>query len=253
MTPEDGGLDQLRHDLAVATRLLVDAGILGYSGHLSARVGADRLLIQPVDDVRATLRPARVLLVGHDGEVVEGDGRPPSELAIHAAIYLARPDVGAVAHFHHDPTTAFTMVDGRPLVAVKNHASRWAGGVPVHPDPSHISSAEQGSALAATLGQANAVLLRSHGEVVVAESVRTLFADVVHFVENALALVHALALGPVRPLSAAEAERFGATFARDRHAAKLWSYYTTVAGGAGRIPAGWVENAEERTGASNLR
>ncbi len=195
-------MERIRLDLAVATRMLVDAGILGYSGHLSARAGdGDLLLIQPADDPRAELRPDRVLLVTFDGEVADGDGPPPSELPIHAEIYRARRDVGAVAHFHHDPTTAFTLAAGHPVVPVKNHASRWSSGVPVHPDPSHIATAEQGRALAATLGGCNAALLRAHGEVVVAEDVRTLFADVVHFVENAAVLAAALALGPVRPLS----------------------------------------------------
>ena len=144
-------MQELRRDLAAATRMLVDAGIVGYSGHLSARAGRDRLLIQPVDDVRAQLRPDRLLVVTLGGDVVDGDGQPPSELSIHTEIYRARPDVEAVAHFHHDPTTVFTLVDGCAVVPVKNHASRWAAGVPVHPDPSHIATAEQGRALAATL------------------------------------------------------------------------------------------------------
>jgi ribulose-5-phosphate 4-epimerase/fuculose-1-phosphate aldolase len=212
--------------------MLVDAGILGYSGHLSTRVGdGSRLLIQPVDDVRAELRPDRLLTVTLDGDVVDGDGQPPSELPIHTEIYRARPDVGAVAHFHHDPTTVFTVVDGHPVVPVKNHASRWSSGVPVHPDPSHIATAGQGRELAATLGECNAALLRAHGEVLVAEDV--------HFVENATLLARALTLGPVKPLSQAECARFAATFRRDRHARKLWTYYTTVAATAGRLPAEW--------------
>src|ERR1700716_4027355 len=145
-------MQELRRDLAAGRGSLVDAGIVAYSGHLSARAGSDRLLIQPVDDVRAQLRPDRLLVVTLEGDVVDGDGQPPSELSIHTEIYRARRDVEAVAHFHHAPTTVFTLVDGCPVVRVKNHASRWAAGVPVHPDPSHIATAEQGRALAATLG-----------------------------------------------------------------------------------------------------
>lgn len=230
-----------RQELAAATRMLVDVGILGYSGHLSVRGDDGRtLLIQPVDDARAELSPDRLLVVTLDGEVVEGDGRPPSELAIHTETYRARPDVGAVAHFHHDPTTVFTVV-GDAVVPVKNHASRWAAGVPVHPDPSHIASPEQGRELAATLGSCHAALLRAHGEVVVAEDLRTLFADVVHFVENATVLAQALALGPVKPLSEEECARFTATFPRDQHARKVWIYYTAVAAAAGRLPDGWED------------
>jgi len=233
--------DDARTTLAVATRMLVDAGILNYSGHLSCRSpDHDRLYIQPVDDSRAALRPDRVLLVTLDGEVVEGDGRPPSELAIHTQLYRARPDVGAVAHFHHDPTTMFSMVEGLPIVPVKNHAARWIEGVPVHPDPSHISTADQGRALAATLGDADAALLRGHGEVVVSEDVLALFADVVHFVENADALARAVQLGTVAPLARAECHRFLATFERARHARKLWRYYTSVAVATGSVLPEWV-------------
>jgi L-ribulose-5-phosphate 4-epimerase len=240
---ENGGpAGDARATLAVATRMLVDAGILNYSGHLSARAPGDGLLyIQPVDDSRAVLRPERVLVVDFDGKVVEGRGKPPSEVAIHTEVYRARPDVGAVAHFHHDPTTMFTMVAGAPVVPVKNHAARWAGGVPVHPDPSHISTPEQGRELAATLGSAGAALLRGHGEVVVAEDVVTLFADVVHFVENADSLARAMQLGSVKPLQRSECDRFLATFQRDRHAAKVWKYYTSVAVGSGSILPEWLD------------
>lgn len=235
-------MKDLRRDLAAATRMLVDAGILGYSGHLSTRAGVQTLLIQPVDDARAELSPDRVLEVTLDGDVTAGDGRPPSELAIHAEIYRARPDVGAVAHFHHDPTTVFTVAGDHRVVPLKNHASRWSAGVPVHPDPSHIATAEQGRELAATLGRCHAALLRAHGQVVVAEDIRTLFADVVHFVENATLLAQAIPLGAVKPLSEAECARFGATFRRDRHARKLWIYYTAVAAAAGRLPAAWWDD-----------
>lgn len=227
----------LRWEVAAATRMLVDAGILGYSGHLSARTGdGDQVIIQPVADPRAELRPDRLLVVTLDGEVVDGDGRPPSELAIHTEIYRSRPDIGAIAHFHHDPTTVFSVVSGHRLVPVKNHASRWAAGVPIHPDPSHICTREQGRALATTMGDGYAALLRAHGEVVVAESLPAVFADVIHFVENAAALAQAIVLGPVLPLSAAECATFASTFDRKGHARKLWTYYTTVAAAAGRLP-----------------
>lgn len=239
--PRELGRD-VRATLAVATRMLVDAGILNYSGHLSTRgPGEGQLYIQPVDDSRAALRPDRVLLVSFDAEVVEGEGEPPSELAIHTEVYRARPDVGAVAHFHHDPTTMFTVVEGAAVVPVKNHAARWADGVPVHPDPSHISTPEQGRALAATLGGASAALLRGHGEVVVAEDVVALFADVVHFVENADSLARAMQLGTVRPLDRADCDRFLATFRRERHARKLWAYHTSVALASGSILPEWLD------------
>ena len=235
-------MDTMRRDIAICTRLLVDVEILEYSGHISSRLpSGDEFLIQPVDDVRSALQPSRLLVVGLDGNVIDGDGKPPSETAIHSEIYKARPDVNSVAHFHHDPTTMFSMVTNRPLLPMKNHACRWPDGVPVHPDPSHISTVEQGQELVKTLGDHNALLIRGHGEVVVAESIKALFADIVHFVENARALATALLLGDVMPLSRGDLEKFRATFHREKHANKLWTYYAVTASNKGVVPAEWIE------------
>lgn len=233
--------DRLRQDVATSSRLLVDAGILNYSGHISARVpGTDRLIIQRVHDVRAELLPERLLVVDLDGNATDGAGEPPAEVFIHTEAYRARPDVGAVGHFHHDPTTVFSAVKDCPLVPVKNHASRWSAGIPVHPDPSHIATPGQGAEVARALGTGYALLLRGHGEVIVAEDVRALHADIVHFVENAAALTLAVQLGAVNPLTSEEQSAFLATFDREKHARKMWKFYTAVAASRGLIPAEWV-------------
>jgi L-ribulose-5-phosphate 4-epimerase len=219
----------MRSELAAASRMLVSAGILGYSGHLSARLpGGEEFLIQPVDEVRAQLTAERLLVSDLDGNVRDGEERPPSELPIHAEIYRVRSDVGAVAHFHHDPTTMFSMVDDRPVVPVKNHAARWSRGVPIYPHPWHVDTREKGKELARHLGREHAVLLRGHGQVIVAEDIPRLFADVIHFVENAQGLTQARLLGQVAPLTAEECAEFLVGFDRRKHAKKLWKYYSAV-------------------------
>ena len=226
----------LRRDIAACTRMLVHEGILGYSGHISARLAdRDAILIQPGARSRAELMPDELLVVDFDGNVLHGreHGKPPSEVFIHTEILKVRPDVRAVAHFHPETATLFTLVDDVPFRPVKNHAARWISGTPVHPDPSHIDTQASGAALADTLGRHEAALIRAHGAVVVAEDVRALFVDCVHFEENADALYRAAAIGRVTPLTAAEAKAFLAGFDRAEHAAKLWSFYAGRARAAG--------------------
>lgn len=231
----------LRRDVAAATRMLVDLDILNYSGHISVRIpDTDWFLIQQFADVRATLDPDRLLIVDLDGEVVHGAGRPPLEVFIHSEILRARTDVDAVAHFHHDPTTVFSLVD-RPLVPMKNHASRWPGKVRIHRDPSHIDTPAKGREVVATLGAEHALLLRGHGEVLVAEDVRSLYVDSVHFVENAATLVQAAQLGTVEPLTMAEQADFLATFDRGKHVKKLWQYYIQRAASGNVVPGEWLD------------
>jgi ribulose-5-phosphate 4-epimerase/fuculose-1-phosphate aldolase len=233
---------RLREQVSACTLMLNDLGILGYSGHVSARLpGPDALLIQSFDQSRAALSPRDLLTCDFDGRRVAGPAalRPPSEVYIHTEIYRSRPDVSAVAHFHYDIATVFTLVDGVPLRPIKNHAVRWAGGIPVHPDPGHISDRTLGRAAARSLGPHHALLIRAHGQVVTAESVPALFIDCVHFAENADAMYRAASLGSVIPLTADEITRFLRDFDRGRHIYKLWKYYVGRAKAKGLLPAAW--------------
>ena len=234
---------QLRDQVAACTLLLNDAGLMGYSGHVSARLpGRDAFLIQSFDQSRATLKPSDLLTCDFDGKVLAGPKglRPPSEVFLHCEILRVRPDVNAIAHFHHDPTTVFTLVEGLSLKLVKNHAVRWVSGIPIHPDPSHVSDPDLGRSVAKTLGAHHALIIRAHGEVVVAESVPGVLIDSVHFVENAVAMAQAALLGKVIPLSDQEIAGFLHDFKRERHVSKLWEYYTSRGRMSGRLPARWM-------------
>jgi len=233
----------LRFQVAAVTLLLNDLGILGYSGHIGAQLpGRDAFLIQSFDQSRSTIRPDDLLVCDFDGKVIAGppDIRPPSEVYLHCEIMRARSDVQAIAHFHHDMTTAFTLAKGVALQPVKNHAVRWASGIPVHTDPSHVSSPSLGRALAKTLGAHQGLLIRAHGQVIVAESVPAALIDSVHFVENAEAMYRAACLGTVVPLNAKEIADFQHDFDRDRHLAKLWKYYVGRGRASGLLPNDWA-------------
>ena len=233
--------DRLATEVAAATRLLVMEGILDYSGHISARVpGRDAFLIQPRDHSRAEVTPDCMLLVDHEGKVLAGHERPPSETPIHIEILKARPDVQAVLHCHMELAIAFTMMEGVELKPMRARAVRWGSGIPTHPDPSHIKLTEQGRALAATLGPHQAALMRAHGLVLVAESVPALLVDAVHFKENAAAQMLALQSGarPL-PLTRAEMDQINRHEMREAHIPKLWNYYVRKGMSAEVLPRDW--------------
>ncbi len=226
---------QLREELVTCTRLLVFSGVLDYSGHVSARIpGTDHVLIQPRDMSRAALTPDDLLVVDLDGEVVEGDVPPPAETAIHTGVYRARPDVGMVCHGHPTLSTSFSMVD-TPLVPMRHFAYKHPNGLPVHPDPTHIRSREQGDAVAKTLGDADACLLRSHGTVLVAKRFDVLFMDCLDLEENAKTLLAATqAGGKLLPLTAEEVVIVGESYDRGGHRpGKVWEHYVHLGKAAG--------------------
>jgi L-ribulose-5-phosphate 4-epimerase len=103
VTPQANDLRAL--EAAAATRLLVAERILDYSGHVSIRIpGQDAFVIQIGSNSRAEVEPGAMLVVDYDGNVLEGDGQPPSEIPIHIEILKARPDVQAILHSPRSPS-----------------------------------------------------------------------------------------------------------------------------------------------------
>jgi ribulose-5-phosphate 4-epimerase/fuculose-1-phosphate aldolase len=90
-------------DLVAANRILGHEGILDAYGHVSARdpgsgSGAGAFLLSRARAPQL-VQEADLLEFATDGEPLAGGGRPLYlERYIHAAIYAARPDVGAVCH-----------------------------------------------------------------------------------------------------------------------------------------------------------
>ena len=230
-------------ETAAATRLLESEGILDYSGHVSTRIPErDAFVIQIGSTSRAEVTPESMLVVDYEGNVLEGDGQPPSELAIHLEILRARPDVQSVLHSHMELAIAFTMMESVKLLPMRARASRWKSGIPIDPDPSHIKLREQGRSLARTLGPHHAVLMRAHGLCLVAESARALFVDAVHFKENATAQMQALQAGakPV-PLTEAEIAQIEKMEMREWHIKKLWNYFVRKALDEEVLPPAWKD------------
>jgi ribulose-5-phosphate 4-epimerase/fuculose-1-phosphate aldolase len=175
--------DQLRADVALACRILAETGcVREITGHVSARVpGTGKILVRcrPPQDpgVRFTVADD-IKLVDIEATNADLDGgyALPGEWAIHAEIYRARPDVGSVVHAH-PPASLSCGILNLPLLPVIGAYDPGAmelavRGVPVFPRAVLISGPELGRALAATLGDLDACLLRGHGSVTVGDDLQ---------------------------------------------------------------------------------
>src|ERR1700754_2917440 len=93
-----------KQNLAAAFRLFSRFGFdEGVAGHITARDPelTDHFWVNPFGMHFGHIRVSALLLVRHDGTVVEGD-RPLNQaaFAIHSQVYAARPDVIGAAHSH---------------------------------------------------------------------------------------------------------------------------------------------------------
>lgn len=90
--------------LAGAFRLFARFGFdEGVAGHITVRdpERPDHFWVNPFGQYFGTIRASDLILVNHQGQVVQGNGIVnAAAFAIHAAVHRARPDVVAAAHTH---------------------------------------------------------------------------------------------------------------------------------------------------------
>jgi ribulose-5-phosphate 4-epimerase/fuculose-1-phosphate aldolase len=167
----------LTDSVAAACRVMAAVGLVEHVlGHISARVGADELVVRCRGPHEAGLAYTvgadvrRVDFAGHgdlDGWAV------PNELPIHTEIMRRRPAVTAVVHAHPPAVVAATLLD-EPLLPIYGAydipgARLAADGIPMWERSALINNAELAGAMADALGDRPVVLLRGHGLVSVAE------------------------------------------------------------------------------------
>ena len=227
-------IDELKLKLAMACRMLFLAELVDYSGHISVRIpGTDRFLIHGHPVSRVEVTPDDIVTVDRDGKRIEGKWNPPSELPMHVRTYLARNDVQSIAHLHNRMVVVLSMAD-RPLAPASNPGALFGPGpIPVYQDPALIHTNEQGDAVARTLGNRDAAILRGHGSIVVGESIEWTFAGCVDLEESATRLCFASLLGPVSFYTDDEANRVAKGRRRTAVIQKVWDHYVAKAKGAG--------------------
>jgi L-fuculose-phosphate aldolase len=180
------------------------------SGNLSVRDG-DGFVITPAALPYAQTTEADLVRVAADGAAT-GRHRPSSEWQLHAAIYAARPDAGAIVHTHSPRATALSCA--RRSIPPFHYMVLLAGGeVRCAAHATFGTAALAANAVAALEGR-RAALLANHGVVALAatlEAAVTLAIEVENLAGQYLDLL-AAGLQPVL-LDARELAEAAAQFA----------------------------------------
>jgi ribulose-5-phosphate 4-epimerase/fuculose-1-phosphate aldolase len=115
--PVPGDDERLRAAVCAAGRRLGSRGLISAGeGNLSLRLADGRLLTTPTGRRKDELAPGDLATVPLDpatGPLASGPP-PSSDIAIHRAIYRARPDVVAIVHAHLPAAMALTLAGEIP-------------------------------------------------------------------------------------------------------------------------------------------
>ena len=153
----------LRQELIrVCQRLDALGFVAATDGNVSARLSKDAILITPSMEAKGGLEPEQLLVVGMDGKVRAGAGRPSSEMKMHLAVYWLRPDVNAVVHAHPPVATGFASSGLDLTEPVLPEMVLTVGAVPLAPYATP-STEEVPRSIERLVAKYNAVLLANHG------------------------------------------------------------------------------------------
>ncbi len=146
----------------------------GVAGHITARDPelTDHFWVNPYGMHFGHIRTSDLLLVNHEGEVVEGHyPLNRAAFAIHSQVHAARPDVVAAAHAHSVYGKSWSSL-GRLLDPLTQDACAFYEDHTLFNDYTGIVyDTEEGRRIAQTLGQHKAVILRNHGLLTVGQTI----------------------------------------------------------------------------------
>jgi len=204
--------------------MLAHADIVDHSGHGSARRDGESFYINSAASARGALTTDDIVAVDLDGNLIEGTARPPFEFYIHSEIYRVRPDVEAVMHTHPRWSTFLTMI-GAKYRAVYAQGALLGDDIPLVDSPLSVNTRSMGEKVAATLGRGPAVLLKSHGAVVVGSTLVECFALAAYLEENAYRQYMAMQIGDPYVFSEAEQQSFRERLWTPALFRKTWDHY----------------------------
>jgi len=197
----------------VGHRLYQRGYVVACEGNLSVRLDAERILLTPSGACKGDLKPQDLLVTDLSGAVLNGAGRPSSEMQMHLLYYRARPDVQAICHAHPPTATGFAVV-GRALEeAILPEVVITLGGVPLAPYGTP-GTWELCAGLEPLVSKHDAILMENHGVVTCGKDLRTAYYHMETVEQCARVLLAAESLGRPRLLPRVEVQKLMAARSR---------------------------------------
>jgi ribulose-5-phosphate 4-epimerase/fuculose-1-phosphate aldolase len=203
---------QALDELVTANRILAREGVVDSFGHVSIR--------HPDRSDRFVLSRARapecieiddLMEFSLDGATIDAGGRKPyAERFIHAAVYQARPAVGAVVHNHSPSVIPFSITSAAlsPVMhmcaGIGSHVPTWDSRTRFGDTNLLVTDMAMAGDLTAALGDRPVILMRGHGCVVAGASLREVVFNAIYLQLNADLQMKARALGEVTFLTDGE-------------------------------------------------
>lgn len=222
-------VEDLKVKVALGCRILAKLGLADYLGHVSARIpGTDRVLIKArgVDlGNLLTMTPDKVVMVDMEGNLIEGNYRPPAEVKLHTETFKGNSSIMALVHDHQHIATAFGAA-GVPILPVLGvMAPVAAKPFPTYNSSLKVVDSKQGADVSAVLGDSVGVHLKNHGVLVTGKSIEEAVINTIWLEMQAKVTLFETLLGKPRAQSPEEVKL---NTEQASGIAGRWKYYCSL-------------------------
>ena len=170
-------LEQLKEEVFQANLALPERGLIKYTwGNVSA-VDRDTglFVIKPSGVSYDDMKASDMVVCDFEGNVIEGDLNPSSDMPTHAVLYKEFPEVGGIVHTHSAWATIWAQAGLDVPAMGTTHADTFYGSVPcarflTQEEINHGYEEETGNVIVETFNERNikpmevpGVLLHGHG------------------------------------------------------------------------------------------
>jgi L-fuculose-phosphate aldolase len=146
----------------IGKRIYEKGFVASNDGNISVRIDEDTFLVTPTGVSKGFMTPEMLIKVDGDGNLLEGERKPTSEIKMHLRVYKERPEIKSVVHVHPPYATAFAIA-GVPLdQATMPESIVTLGTIPIA-EYGTPSTDELASAISPYILNHNGVLLENHG------------------------------------------------------------------------------------------
>jgi L-fuculose-phosphate aldolase len=202
---------ELRREMLRVGRLMWERGFVAATdGNLSARMGANRLLVTASGVSTGFLSDEDLVVIRMDGETVSSyrgrDSRPSTEIALHLEVYRQRPDVNAVVHAHPPLATAFSIAGVSLARCVIPEVIVTLGGIPTA-EYATPGTPEVPVSIRQAIGDYDAMIMAHHGSLTVGDTLWEAYLRLEKVEHTAEITLAAQQLGQVNTLSPQAVEK----------------------------------------------
>lgn len=178
---------ELRTQLVIYGNKLTEKKLVqGTWGNLSVRLDSETMLVTPSGIDYASLEAGDMVKVNIHTLKAEGVNKPTSELELHAEIYKARENAGAVVHAHSEYASVFACAcKGIPVPAKENESKKLFGAMIPAAEYALPGTHALAVNTASALGEGNAVVMAHHGMAVCGSDIKNAFENAVLFEKTA--------------------------------------------------------------------